>query len=96
MTDRETLVVGDFTAEEVATIIGRFCNRNGSGGLTTLVECLMREHPTLQQRFTLLMDKWFEKQAENSHFDQRTKATVMLARSYLAHIPASDRHLPCL
>ena len=94
--ERDAFLSSSFTAEELARVIGSFCNRNSNQGLTALVKCLMKEHPTLQQRFTLIVDKWFEMQAADHYYDQRTESTVALARAYLEFVPAQRRYFPCI
>jgi len=67
-------------AREVANVLADYINTLDSQVNDRLVHQLAGMHPTLQQNFTRLCVAWFKKLAEKPLYDDRIKASVMLAK----------------
>ena len=67
-------------AREVANVLSDYINTLDSQANDRLVQQLAAMHPTLQQNFTRLCVAWFKKLAQKSLYDDRIKASVILAK----------------
>ena len=76
--------MADKTAKDMAGAILSYLNNFSKQPTDELVEELLREHRTLQQCFSRLCLRWFERVAEAPHgFDLRNEASVDLAREIM-------------
>jgi hypothetical protein len=86
----------DRKAIDMSRQISDYLNCYGQSRANELVENLLLEHRTLQQSFTRLCMRWFERLAQDSHgHDLRNEASVELAKKIMA-LPARDRALPLI
>jgi len=67
-------------AKEMARVLASYVNTCDLEAGEKLAEQLLRVHPTLQQNVTRFCVAWFRKLAGSRMFDDRNKASVMLAR----------------
>ena len=86
--------MADKTANEMAEDITNYLNNFSKTPTDELVEELLRQHRTLQQCFSRLCLRWFERVAEAPHgFDLRNEASVGLAKEIMKIAPRK-RALP--
>lgn len=60
-----------------------------------LAKAMATEHPTLQQNFMRMVTMFIEKMADKTYYDDRNKASVLLAKK-LKPIIEENRGLPCI
>jgi hypothetical protein len=88
--------MADKTPQEMAELIMSFLNIFSRESKDELVESLLRQHRTLQQSFSRLCLRWFERLAETPHgFDKRNEASVELAKE-IVKIDLRKRSLPLI
>lgn len=86
-------------AQELARDLTGYLNTLGDAeSIKHLVEELSYEHRTLQQGVTRLCVAWLEHLAQlpDNRYDDRNKASVMLAREFISKVDRHDRHLPTI
>ena len=86
------------TTQEVVNALSNFANGMMQSHGNEFIQCMAREHRTLQQSFTGLCLKWLTHLASLKEFeyDGRNEASVKLAKEIMEKVPRANYGLPLI